>query len=62
MYQWEQYSPEIPRAISNSRLMRTRVPRKGYLPTESIIIVKVAVMSQIIFLLTPGRHRISMVA
>ena len=28
MNRWEQYSPEIPRAISNSRLMSTGVPRK----------------------------------
>lgn len=33
-----------------------------YLPTESIIIVKVALVSQITFLLTTGRQRIPMVA
>lgn len=35
---------------------------KQYLPTESIIIVQVALVSQITFLLTTGRQGIKMIA
>lgn len=50
------------RAPSNSSLMSRGAPMKQYLPTENIIIVKVALVSRITFLLSTGRQRIKMVA
>lgn len=61
--QWEEHCLEISQSyISNLRLMSRGVPMKQYLPTESIIIVQVALVSQIAFLLTTGRQRIKMIA